>query len=281
MIALRRIVEQSVQGQYYDLGQDFSNLKRALDGSNETIKQKFERDINSKLSGKKVRARSSRGFKQFEKDYEFDVSSVTIDDYYDNIVVVAHDNTNPKKSREYFLRPGFKIQVIGLSGNPTQDAKGQSIETPKVLASPEQGPPQTKSSVPMKEEAEHYDAYSIESIMDDLKLWLNDLLEDERLGVKGFVKSIGWMAPMKQGKSIAVYDIEIPKEAITANLSDDTIQELLSKVSNNNNQFKLIRFGETKTGYRARIKKVMMEESQDPEGIPRFDKKTDNGTDNI
>ena len=83
-ISLKRILEQQGMEQFYDLGKDFSNFRRTIDGADEQIKQRFEQAINSKLNGKRIKARASRGYKQYVKDYEFDVVKVTIDDYYDN-----------------------------------------------------------------------------------------------------------------------------------------------------------------------------------------------------
>ena len=124
MIKLSRIVESyGAQGQYYDLGKDFSAFRRMIDGADQQVKQQYEKAISDKLVGKRVRARASRGYKQFVKDYEFDVAKVTLDDYYDNFVVVAYDNTTPKP-KEYSSQTGFKVQILGPSTGAPSPQKG-------------------------------------------------------------------------------------------------------------------------------------------------------------
>lgn len=119
--------------QYYDLGKDFSSFTQAMDTATETVKTRFEQAIASKLKGKKIRARASRGYKQFEKDYEIDVVNVSLDDYYDNYVVVVKGSNN----KEYFLKPGFKVQIIGSAEAPEQEKPKQP--------QPQQPPPQPQS----------------------------------------------------------------------------------------------------------------------------------------
>ena len=111
MIKLKRIVESyGAEGQLYDLGQDFSAFRRMIDGADQQIRQQYEKQIASKLVGKRVRARASRGFKQYVKDYEFDVTKVTLDDYYDNFVVVAYDTLDSKTKRVF---PQARVQSSG------------------------------------------------------------------------------------------------------------------------------------------------------------------------
>jgi hypothetical protein len=269
MISLSRILEQQgLEGQFYDLGKDFADFKRALDGNNEIIKQKYERSINSKLGGKRVRARASKGYKQFEKDYEFLVSRVTIDDYYDNFVIVAHDDSDPKKSKEYFIKPGFKIQVIGLAGNPTQTPDGMSRKTPKVLATPEQPPP-PKSTVPVREEAKYHDIYSMEDIIDDIKPWVSQLVKDKHREPREFVKTLGGLKDFGDGRKVAMYDVKIPDGTLKVKLTDTGMQSILDKVSrpdkNTEIRYKLVKFDDDKEGYKMRIKKTM---TKSPEEIP-------------
>ena len=95
MIKLSRIIEQiGADGQYYDIGKDFSMFKRTLDGADEEIKKRFEAAIGAKLKGKRVRARASRGYKQYEKDFSFDIINISLDNYYDNYVIVAKDGSS-------------------------------------------------------------------------------------------------------------------------------------------------------------------------------------------
>mgnify|MGYP007002354048 FL=1 len=107
MLKLKKLIESyGAAGQYYDLGKDFANFRRMVDGATQQIRLQYEKIISSRLAGKRVRARSSRGYKQYVKDYEFDIVRISIDDYYGNYVVVAHDSTTPKP-KEYFLRTEF------------------------------------------------------------------------------------------------------------------------------------------------------------------------------
>ena len=101
---LKRIVEGiGAEAPYYDLGKDFFSFTHAMNSATEVVKNKFEQAIASKIKGKKIRARASRGYKQFEKDYDINVANVSIDDYYDNYVVVVSNS----KGKEFFLKPGF------------------------------------------------------------------------------------------------------------------------------------------------------------------------------
>lgn len=272
MIPLKCIVEYAIlQGQSYDLGKDFSNFQRTLDGTTESVKQKFEASINSQLNGKRIRARASRGYKQFEKDYEFDVSRVTIDDYYDNFVVVAHDESK-SKPKEYFLKPGTKIQIIGpVSGHPALahgDAAPQIPLQPKQQAQPasqSQVQPTSQNDQvpvpphPMKEEKDAYEAYSIDEIEKDIKPWMTRLIKDPRLGIREFIKSLGWKKRSKNGNVITMYDIIIPKESIKTKIKQEHIHSILEKMSHpsrKNGQFIPVKFDDNDTSYKIRIKKI-------------------------
>lgn len=265
MISLRHLLEYAtLQGQSYDLGTDFANFQRMVDGTTNQVRQKFEASINAKLQGKRIRARAARQYHNFEKDYEFDVSRVTIEDYFDNFVVVAHDESG-KKPKEYFLRPGVKIQIVGLaSGQPIPMAKpGEPYpQLPKVNASPDESIP-TDRQIPvrMKEEAHAYDAYQIDSIIDDIKPWATRIMKDPRLGARSFVKGLGWMKPLPNGKTKIVYDLMLPKENIKFQLTNQQMASILKSVNRTNGnvqtQFDLVGFKPTKEGYAVRIAKYI------------------------
>jgi hypothetical protein len=275
MIKLSQIVEIAQAGQYYDLGRDFTNFRRAIDGADEQIKQKFEQAINAQLKGHRVRARSSRGYKQFEKDYEFDVSRVTIDDYYDNFVVIAHDDSG-RKTKEYFLKPGVKISIIGPAATnmDSMDKQpkpvGTKIDPLPPMRSGNGGlaTPSAKSSTVREDAAnsdEHYDAYPIQSIIDDITPWAKILMRDTRIGAKDFVKGLGWMRELSNGQTIAIYDLFIPITALKTKLSQQTMGVILQKVSkpkgNIDVKFEVTNFDAQREGYRLRIKKTMTEKS--------------------
>jgi len=268
MIPLKCIVEYAIlQGQSYDLGRDFGNFQQAVDGTTEQVKQKFEAAINAQLKGKRVRARSSRGYKQYEKDYEFDVSDMSIDDYYDNFVVVAHDRSQ-RKPREYFLKPRAKIQIVGLASgipSPKTTPREPQGKNPVVIATPEVPKTTRKTAMAgaMKEEnTNRYDAYSIESIVDDIKPWAAKLMKDPRLGAREFVKALGWMRELSDGMStVAVYDLLIPEDHLKLKLTDVLMKRVLQSVSRPQGNiqvgYELAKFEPVKGAYKVRIKKTI------------------------
>jgi len=264
-ILLKRIIEQQGSGQFYDLNKDFSNFRKWMDGTDEQIKQKFEQSIGSKLNGKRIVANASRGYKQFVKKYEFDVSKISIDDYYDNYVVVAYDNTTPKP-KEYFLKPGFKIQVLGpASGQPSPQ---MGVSPPKKELTPDpdsSNPPQPKENPDaaqhqsmaqapagrtpsetssVKEDNKsgrgHFDAYSIEQIGQDIKPWLSRLLIKPETPLRDFVKGLGWMKNFGRGKSIALYDIVIPVNSLNRKLTPDDFRKVVDSTSKRGGTIEII-----------------------------------------
>lgn len=249
MISLKRIVEQQDStGQYYDLGKDFANFKRSIDGTFEQVKSKFEAAIGSKLAGKRVRARASRGYKQYVKDYEFDITKITIDDYYDNYVVVAQDNTTPKP-KEYFLKPGFKVTILGpATGQPSpqKGGKPQGDETPRAgmpMTNNAEQPSQkmalapvgnTPSERPLKEDGSngYADAYSIDAIVKDIKDWLPTFLKKPETSPRDFVRRLGWIKSAGKGKTKAIFDITIPDSTVRIKFTPDIMNKIVGKLGN-------------------------------------------------
>lgn len=279
-ILLKRIVEQQgADNQFYDIGRDFSNFRRTIDGSFDQIKQRFEQVIGSKLNGKRIRARASRGYKQYVKDYEFDVAKITLDDYYDNYVVVAHDNTTPKP-KEYFLKPGFKIQILGAaSGQPTQDSEKkeqpQQPEVPKVQPQGHaQGVPQAslaaggvkESSKPKDVSMGHYDAYPIDTIAEDIKGWLSSIL-DKPDAMRDFIKGLGWLKEVGRGKSIALFDLVLPLKGVKVELNSEVLKKLLQSADKHGSTidttYCLVKAvpDEAKEEMLVRVKKTMIDKS--------------------
>jgi hypothetical protein len=255
MISLLRIVESyGAEGQYYDIGKDFSAFRRMIDGADQQVKQQYEKSIASKLVGKRVRARASRGYKQFVKDYEFDVTRVTLDDYYDNFVVVAYDNTTPKP-KEYFLKTGFKIQIIGPAtgkpspqkgGDPRLEKQGQSVSTtvqpvqnpnlaqsqPMALAPAGNTPSETAMDEETKNDSDGlYDAYSMDEISRDIKDWIPELLIKPKTSLRDLIKGLGWKKDIDDKTSVAMFDLKIPSNMIKPNKNEQTINDLLEKAS--------------------------------------------------
>lgn len=282
MINLRRIVEQQdATGQYYDLGRDFANFRRTIDGTTDQVKQKFEVAIGARLNGKRIRARASRGYKQYVKDYEFDVTRVTLDDYYDNYVVVAHDNTTPK-AKEYFLKPGFKIQVLGpATGQPSPQKGGKPETTPAPRPmSPQQNPDKAQAQpmalapaghtpseeTPMKEDMKnnkHYDAYPIDAIAQDIKAWLPPILKKPETALRDFIKGLGWQTEYGHGKSAALYDLKIPTDMVKIKLTPELLQQIIFQTNKTDGtisiQFEVVKAEPTadESEWMVRIKKTM------------------------
>lgn len=241
-ILLKRIVEQQGSEQFYDLGRDFANFKRAMDGTSEQIKQKFEQAIGAKLNGKRVRARASRGYKQYVKDYEFDVTKVTLDDYYDNYVVVAHDNTTPK-AKEYFLKPGYKIQILGpANGQPSVGGgKGSQMPaSPQPQAAPvspdkaQAQPMQQVGSpkVPVKESGiDHFDAYPVDAIAQDIKGWVPQILLKPDTAIRDFVKGLGWLKNLEHGESVALFDLVFSTNELKVKLTREMLNKLVQSAN--------------------------------------------------
>jgi hypothetical protein len=256
MIKLTRIVEQyGAESQFYDIGLDFSAFRRMIDGADQQLKQEYEKKIASKLVGKRVRARASRGYKQFVKDYEFDVTRVTLDDYYDNFVVVAYDSTTPKP-KEYFLKTGFKVQILGPStGQPSPQKGGDPrFEKPKAAGpttvQPKQNPNaaqsqpmalapagKTPSEQPMDEDKGEtsglYDAYGIEDISQDTKGWLPNILLKPGTAVRDFVRELGWKKNLDNKTMVALYDLKIPGNMVKPKINQETIRKMLEQASAN------------------------------------------------
>lgn len=274
MISIRRIIEQyGAEGQYYDLGKDFASFRRTLDGADEEIKRRFEKVIGSKLNGKRVRARASRGYKQYVKDYEFDVVKVTLDDYYDNYVVVAHDNTTPK-AKEYFLKPDFKLQILGpATGQPSPQKGGNPTSVPPVSNQSNVNPnaaqhqPTNTSSVeqtpsePVKEEKSegYFDAYSIDTIVRDIKDWLPKILLKPQSNLRDFVKGLGWQKDIDSKTSVALFDLKIPADSVKPSINSSHVKELILQSNTKDAVYSLIKIepDENKGVWNIRIKKTM------------------------
>lgn len=258
MIKLTRIVEQyGAEGQFYDIGQDFSAFRRMIDGADQQLKQEYEKKIAAKLVGKRVRARASRGYKQFVKDYEFDVTKVTLDDYYDNFVVVAYDSTTPKP-KEYFLKTGFKVQILGPStGQPSPQKGGDPrFEKPKAAGPTTIQPgqnPNVAQSQPMalapagktpsetgameedkKIEGEGlYDAYGMDEISQDIKRWMPKLLKKPETQLREFIKGLGWKKNLDNKTTVALFDLRIPSNMVKPHNNEQTIRDMLAQESAN------------------------------------------------
>ena len=253
MINLSRIIEQyGAQSQYYDVGKDFSNFRRMIDGADQQIRQQYEKSISAKLVGKRVRARASRGYKQYVKEYEFDVTKISLDDYYDNFVIVAYDSTTPK-AKEYFLKPGFKVQILGPAtgqpspqkGNKPGDMQPRTPSSPPIKPQIEPNKAQhqpmalapagrTPSEEPVQEEQKEqgqgfYDAYPIDDILQDIKPWIPTVLLKPETALRDFVVGLGWQKKIDDNTTTAMYDLKIPSSMVKPNVGVDQVKDLIQK----------------------------------------------------
>lgn len=263
MITLKHILEGiGNELEYYDLGKDFSGFLRMINGADERINQHYEKIINSKLAGKRVRARASRGYKQYEKIYEFDVRNVTIDDYYDNLVIVAHDYS--KKPKEYFLKPGYKIQIIGnATGKPSPQKGGDPSmqhNTPpqhqpnyKPVKNARMATYSDLKNGQLAEDVaeEAVEAYSIDNIAKDINPWISQILKKPESDLRLFIKKLGWYK-----NNQAVYDIIIPTEMVKYTMSKDMINRAMTKYSPSE-KYIILKFEENDGEYSIRIKKIL------------------------
>jgi hypothetical protein len=139
-MTLKRLVEQ--QEFYYDLGKDFQAFERTVDVSTEQAKEKFQKAMGSKILNNKVIVRASRGYKQPEKDYTIKkVTAINIDWYYTQYVVTIKD----EGGKEYFLKPGFKIKVVGA---PKGDEKPTTTQAPEEPTKAPEEPKKPEANVP-------------------------------------------------------------------------------------------------------------------------------------
>jgi hypothetical protein len=234
---LKRIIEQAESAaQYYDLGKDFSAFTRSMDTTSEQVKAKFEQAIGAKLNGKKIRARASRGYKQFEKDYEIDVTTISLDDYYDNYVVVAKG----ANGKEYFLKPGFKVQILGAAEESKPEQPPQPPPQPQQTPQPPQPPPSQQAPTQPEEpvnkesklrpgETEIVKKYTVQEIMDDVKDWLPKLLADRHANLKNYIPQDGIKRTVKTQSSV-VYGITIPFND-SPGLTTEMIKKVLAEAS--------------------------------------------------
>lgn len=274
---LKRIVEQAQNAaQYYDVGRDFGAFVQSINLSNENVKNQFEKAIAGKLKGKKIRARASRGYKQFEKDYDINVANVSLDDYYDNYVIVVK-GTNDK---EYFLKPGFKVQILGVAevepSEPKKSPKQKKSEEPPVspalpaaqtqtvapVTPQTQAPPQPVQPPQQIKENENVSIYPKNSIKKDLESWLTPLLMQSNVNLGDFIP---WDGTLKREgrKAIVKYTVVIPVEEFPGLDIEQIKHELdvASKMSTNfssiQKDYSLEKFDVTDEKYKITIKVII------------------------
>jgi len=125
------------EGFAYDVGTEKNSFEASVASATEAAKKKFEESMKQKVVGQKVKCRASRGQPgQPEKDYVIEkVSAASIDWYWKQYVVVFKD----EKNKEYFLKPGFKVEVL-TAAQPGQQPTNQTPAEPKTPAAAPQAP---------------------------------------------------------------------------------------------------------------------------------------------
>lgn len=140
---LSSIVEQITNGSFYDWTQDFDLFKKTLNSATESAKLKFEKSLRRRVVGKSVLIRASKGYKQPVKDYTIKkVTSVNINDFYDDWVVVLKNEFN----KEYFLTAGYKIKILGAAVAKEPGAAEVPEQEPVQPQQPQE--PQAKPTEP-------------------------------------------------------------------------------------------------------------------------------------
>jgi hypothetical protein len=127
----------------YNVSADFSDFESKIANSTEQSKSAFLRNLNARVLGKKVSIQASKGYGQPIRDYVISVTGTSLDYFYDRYVVIFRD----EHDKEYFLKTGFKITILG-QGEPLQPKKEKKS---KVSTEPSVKPPITPpraSSVP-------------------------------------------------------------------------------------------------------------------------------------
>jgi hypothetical protein len=117
---------------------DFNDFETKLAQATESAKNNFQEKLMSKVGGKQVLVRASKGQPgQPLKDYTIDVTSVSVDYYYDRYVVILKD----EKEKEYFLNTMMKIKVLG-PGETAGNKAPKAATAPAAPSAPAQPAPE-------------------------------------------------------------------------------------------------------------------------------------------
>ena len=135
-------VNPTVDVKSYDVLPDFTSFDTKLKNSTEVLKNNLQKTIQDKILGKKIVVRASKGYKQPEADYTINVTGVAIDYYYDRyVIIIIGREENKQKVAKFFIKPGFKIKVLGNADNlkpkdKYQVAKSKALVEPQQSATP-------------------------------------------------------------------------------------------------------------------------------------------------
>lgn len=137
--------------QSYDVQPDFTDFDSKLKGSTEQLKTDLQRKIQDAILDKKIVVRASKGYKQPEADYTINVTGVNIDYYYDRyVIVVMGREENKQKVAKFFIKPGFKIKILGKADVKPKDQ--YQIAKSKALVDPNKQVATQPSNVVTSEE---------------------------------------------------------------------------------------------------------------------------------
>jgi len=125
--------------QSYDVQPDFTDFDSKLKNSTEQLKVDLQKKIQDSILDKKIVVRASKGYKQPEADYTINVTGVQIDYYYDRYVIVIIGREESKqKTAKFFIKPGFKIKILGKADVKPKDqyqiAKSKALVDPNKQA---------------------------------------------------------------------------------------------------------------------------------------------------
>lgn len=135
----------------YDVQPDFTSFDQKLKNSTESLKVNLQKTIQDKILGKKIVVRASKGYKQPEADYTINVTGVNIDYYYDRyVIIIVGREENKQKVAKFFIKPGFKIKVLGNSDKLKPKDQYQVAKS-KALVEPQ---PSSQNNVTSDEEPE-------------------------------------------------------------------------------------------------------------------------------
>lgn len=135
-------VDPTVDVKSYDVLPDFTAFDTKLKNSTEVLKNNLQKTIQDKILGKKIVVRASKGYKQPETDYTINVTGVSIDYYYDRyVIIIIGREENKQKVAKFFIKPGFKIKVLGNADNlkprdQYQVAKSKALVEPQQSVTP-------------------------------------------------------------------------------------------------------------------------------------------------
>lgn len=155
--------DPSIDIKSYDVLPDFTAFDTKLKNSTEVLKNNLQKTIQDKILGKKIVVRASKGYKQPETDYTINVTGVAIDYYYDRyVIIIIGREENKQKVAKFFIKPGFKIKVLGSSDNLKPKDKYQVAKS-KALVEPQQSLTPTNTITSDDEESEPKDGVTQQS----------------------------------------------------------------------------------------------------------------------